>query len=291
MSYDRRDRSTRLVLPEVYFPVPKPEEDFRTFERLSEMLHGARGLLDEYRRNEGAVGYAALNSAMDCSKASIAYRVRGEEYDDEEADRYLSEMEGVIEQFKEASLSAQLSELLGSGLGHALAQVGRNQKLDMKHQERVEALLFGIFWQVLISRDPVEVSTLPTIKELGCPVQNVIAGIQDLPSELATRFDEYVGENSSKVTADEGVLYWGRFLKIIRSFYLKLEEFSGIPGYVINNSFQRGSGFGSKQFRIKMLLIRQTENQNRRLHEQKSRHEIQVQLDRIEALLKGRAAA
>lgn len=269
MQNNRRDRSTRLVLPEVYFPIPKPEEDFRAYQRISESLDGARELLDEYRRNEGAVGYAALNAAMDCSKASIAYRVRGEEYDGEEADHYLGNMVDVIEQFQTATLPEHLSELLGSGLGHAMAQVGRNPKLDMQHQERVEAELVRCYWPVVTSPDHIEVPKLPTIKDFGCNVQAVIAGFQDLPSELMTRLDEYIVKNSSKIAPDGHPLYHGRILTIARSSFQKLEEFSGVPGYVINNSFWRGSSYSAKQFRIKMLLIRQTEDQGRRLLDQK----------------------
>lgn len=276
--YDRRDRSSRLTLPEVYFPTPKSEEDFRTYERLLASLEGVREMLEEYRSNEGRVGYGALNTAMACSKASIAYDVRGEEHDVEEAARYREEMENLVEQFQTATLPEHIQKLLGSGLGHAVAQVGRNQKLDMIYQEKVEAELVSHFFPVLTSPDSIEVPKLPTVRGFGCPVQAVIAGYQDLPLELSKRLSEYIVRNTSTINLSDHVFYYGRFLAIARSIYQKLEEFKGVPGYVIDNSFWRGSRFSDKQHRIQMLLVLHTENQERRLFQMKVMAELCTKL-------------
>lgn len=266
----QNQRSTRIVLPQVELPIPDPKEDFRTYERMSASLGGVREMLEEYRRNLGAVGFATLNAAMDLSKASIAYDARGGEEDMKRAQFYREDIDGLVEQFQTAVLPDRMQELLASGLGHALAQVGRNQQSDMVNQEKVEATLFSLFFPVLTSLDfTVEIPELPTLREFGCMPQAAIGGFQDLPLELSKQLTKWVRKNSASLDEDTHIFFYDRFIEVAESIQQKLDEFKGIPQGLINNSFWRGSGYSDKQRRLQFLLVLHNEKQEARLFNQK----------------------
>ncbi|MDP1689207.1 MAG: hypothetical protein Q8L47_03695 [bacterium] len=272
-------RSTRIELPVAELPIPDPKEDFRTYERISASLGGVREMLEEYRRNLGAVGFATLNTAMGLSKASIVYDARGGEEDVQRAQFYREDIDGLVGQFQTAVLPDRMQELLASELGHALAQVGRNQQLDMVNQEKVESELFSRIFPVLTSSDfTIEVPELPTLREFGCMPQPVIAGCEDLPLELSKQLNKYMVSHSASISPTDHIFYYGRFIAITRSICQKLEEFSGIPQSVINNSFWRGSSFSDKLHRIQMLLILHTEKQEARLFQKKVADELRRDL-------------
>lgn len=274
----RQDRSTRITLPEVCLPVPK--NDFRTYERVSASLAGVREMLEEYRSNEGRIGYGALNPAMSCSKASIALDALAADPDCEnrdemvaEADLYRGNIDNLVEQFQMASLPESMQELLGSGQGHALAAWGREQKINMIHQENTEATLFSLFFPAVINL--CDIPALPTVKDFSCPVQAVLAAYQDLAGELAKRLDDFMvfGSGTSMSTDDQFARY-DHLVRAIRSLHHKLDEFKGVPGNIVSNSFWRGSFFRDKQFRLGMLLIRQVGDQEKRLFQKKVANEL-----------------
>ncbi len=241
-------RVERLRFLEI--PTKDPGNDFGTYKQVKESLKGAKELLEKYRSNQGAVGYAGQNFVSDITKEIIDCVAFG---DLARAKELQEELNATLKKLDHHSLPEELVEFTGPNFTGALAEDFRTSFRNNNFQESAEAELFALMWPV-IHGDTEEMPHLPKIREFDYPVQCVLAGYLDVVSELGKKVDE--ARENPDWTADDHIKIYGRFLRVARSVFLVLSEVRHAPKNVVSNSFGRFQGFGDKFYRLKEMLRR-----------------------------------
>jgi predicted translin family RNA/ssDNA-binding protein len=248
--------------------VKRPEDDFGTYEQVDRALCGASSILEKLRRNYGTVGFASQNKVSDLSKAAITASING---DDEAAERFLEELDGVLSNLDAARLPEDLAGYLADRYAHALPQGIVSDFFRNSAQEFVEAKLFTLMWPVVLGKEKL-MPTLPTMHEFSVTIQAILAGYLDVTSEMAKSLDLEL--EKSDITIERELELLKRFLKIARSIHLYLSSLRHAPQYVINNSHIRGQGFKSRLYRIQGMLARMSQRYSDRLSQK--RHTDQI---------------